>query len=139
MWPIEFYVLWTDFEPWKPVDTLTIHMLMAMFLSFDYPIEVVRHKLAHIYDMDFANMIYPWKEHETFMGSAQNLMDEEEQKRQGHFQTTEDIYKIDDNILDIPLNGEGKPFSMQDNFDKVFKEDFDSSQGPFSGANNFGI
>jgi hypothetical protein len=61
--------MWTDFEPWKPQDTLTIHLLMAMFLTFDYPLEIVRHKIGHIYDMNLVNRMFPWKEHETFMGS----------------------------------------------------------------------
>ena len=52
VWPIEFYILWADFEPWTPADVLTIHMLMAMFLSFDWPLELERHRLSEIYNLD---------------------------------------------------------------------------------------
>ena len=41
-YPIEFYLLWTDFEPWTPADSLGMHVLLQYFISFDWFFELTR-------------------------------------------------------------------------------------------------
>jgi acyl-homoserine lactone acylase PvdQ len=64
--PLEFYILWMDWEPWTPYDSLTIQIMLQYFTSFDWFLEIVRHRLTEVYDKDVVDRILPWKEDDYF-------------------------------------------------------------------------
>jgi hypothetical protein len=112
--PLEFYILWTDFEPWKPVDTITINFMMAKFLSFDYPIELMRHKLSRVYPMSIVNKLYAWKTEDTYFGDRSLLIPDEELKKQGFYDESASIYEVDPNLMDYHRKANGDFYSAED-------------------------
>ena len=40
--PVEFYLLWADFEPWTPKDVLVIQVALQYFITGDWFFELVR-------------------------------------------------------------------------------------------------
>ena len=62
VYPIEFYILWTGFEPWTPYDSLCMHVLMQYFISFDWFYELTRQRMTEIYDKDLVDKMFPYQQ-----------------------------------------------------------------------------
>jgi len=52
VYPIEFYIMWIDFEEWTPYDSLTVTALLQYFITFDWFLELTRSRMTEIYDKD---------------------------------------------------------------------------------------
>jgi hypothetical protein len=62
VYPWEFYLTWTDFEPWKPQDSISIFVVLQYFISFDWFLELTRSKLTEIYDKEMVDRMMPYRE-----------------------------------------------------------------------------
>lgn len=62
IFPIEFYVLWNEFEPWTPYDSLCVQVILQYFVSFDWFLELTRSKLTEIYDKELVDRMIPYEE-----------------------------------------------------------------------------
>ena len=51
-YPSEFYLFWTDFEPFTPGDCLAMQYLMAIFCTQDWSFELMRERLTAVYPKD---------------------------------------------------------------------------------------
>lgn len=132
VWPIEFYIMWADFKPWEPKDTVGIHMLMALFLSLDHPFEIVRHKLSKIYDWDTVSKFYPWKAEDVLLGDGAVLLDDEHLKQYNLFADGEGLYDVPDELLAIPTK-DGKRYTEEQLKSMRLRPMDDGSIGSFSG------
>lgn len=62
VYPLEFYILWEDFEPWEPLHSIAIQGLLQYFITFDWFMELVRSRLTEVYDKDFVDRLIPFRE-----------------------------------------------------------------------------
>ena len=61
VWPLEFYMLWSDFEPWTPRDSVAISYILANFVTSDWAFELTRTRLLEVFPRDFVNKIFPFR------------------------------------------------------------------------------
>jgi penicillin amidase len=61
VWPLEFYLLWSDFEPWTPRDSVAISYILANFVTSDWAFELTRTRLLEVFPRDFVNKIFPFR------------------------------------------------------------------------------
>ena len=60
LYPVEFYILQAPHpEPWTPEDSVSMQFLMQYLLSFDWLLELTRHRLTEIYDKDLVDRMLP--------------------------------------------------------------------------------
>ena len=57
--PIEYYILFVDYRPWTPVDTLSFHKFLSFVLSFDWPFELIRAYLNEAIGEELADEMLP--------------------------------------------------------------------------------
>ena len=55
VYPMEFYVLMTNFEPWTVKDSLSIEYLINVLISADWFSEMIRLRLLEVYDRDMVD------------------------------------------------------------------------------------
>jgi hypothetical protein len=60
-YPIEFYILWEDFEPWTPSNSIEVMMILQYFVTADWYFEIVRERLTELYDKEFVDRMIPWR------------------------------------------------------------------------------
>ena len=61
VYPMEFYVLMTDFEPWTVRDSISIEYMINVLISADWFSEMIRLRLLEVYDRDVVDQILPYK------------------------------------------------------------------------------
>ena len=59
-YPIEYYLFWFDFEPWKPEDSVVIQYMFALFISSDWYYEMTRDRLLEIYSKEEVDKLLPY-------------------------------------------------------------------------------
>jgi len=60
IYPIEFHLLWTSFEPWTPQDSLAMQNFMLYFLTKDWFFEYIRERLTEVYDRELVDKLMPF-------------------------------------------------------------------------------
>jgi len=66
VYPAEFYVFWTDFEPWQPRDSVAIFYFFTYILSGDSWNGMLRERLLEIYDRSLVERIMPNRQENYF-------------------------------------------------------------------------
>ena len=61
VWPPEFYIIWSDFEPWTPRDTLSMQYILMFGITSDWYGELLRERLLEIYDKEFVDKLIPYR------------------------------------------------------------------------------
>lgn len=82
VYPIEFYLTWTEFAPWTPYDSLSILVVLQYFISFDWFLELTRSRLTEIYDKDLVDRMMPFREDLLYYNNT-HVINDEELKRMG--------------------------------------------------------
>jgi len=59
--PAEFYLLWTDFEPWTLEDSAAVMYILDYFLSIDGWNTMLRERLLEIYDKTLVDKMLPFR------------------------------------------------------------------------------
>lgn len=60
VWPTEFYILQTGFEPWTAKDSVSIQFLMTLFVSTDWFFELIRERLTEVYEKELVDRLMPY-------------------------------------------------------------------------------
>lgn len=102
VYPPEFYILWTDFEPWTVEDSIRQKVMMDAVSTFDHYLEIWRDKLAKVYDIGLVSEIFPFRLNETYWGAEAVMMDQEELKRMNFYNDETDVYHIPNDLLSYP-------------------------------------
>ena len=79
VYPMEFHVLMTSFEPWTIRDSVSIEYFSNAMISTDWFAEMLRLRLLEVYDRDLVDQILPYKpEHMfPFKQQAETISDDE--------------------------------------------------------------
>lgn len=60
VYPLEFYMLWTDFKPYTVKDSISSLYLITVFMTGDWFFELVRERLLEVYPMSIIEKIMPF-------------------------------------------------------------------------------
>jgi acyl-homoserine lactone acylase PvdQ len=60
VYPAEFYIFWTEFEPWTPLDSSSVMHILAYFLSIDGWNTMLRERLLEVYDQTLVEKMLPF-------------------------------------------------------------------------------
>ena len=74
VYPPEFSVLWTKFEPWTIKDSVAIPNLMIVLLGKDWFAELLRERLLEVYDKSLVDELIPYRK-EGFQSWQYDLME----------------------------------------------------------------
>jgi len=72
VYPLEFHVLFTSFEPWSPRDSLACQFFYNLLASTDWFAEMLRVRLLEVYERELVDQILPFKP-EHFFDFARDL------------------------------------------------------------------
>jgi len=61
IYPFEFQLLWTSFEPWTVRDSVACQTVGNALVSVDWFAEMLRVRLLEVYDRDLVDQIIPFK------------------------------------------------------------------------------
>lgn len=78
VYPMEFFVLMTSFEPWTVKDSISIEYLFNAMLSTDWFAEMLRLRLLEVYDRELVDQLLPFKDEHLFpFANATTISDDE--------------------------------------------------------------
>jgi penicillin G amidase len=104
VYPLEFKMLWTEFEPWTPQDSLAMHQFMLYFLSKDWFFEYIRGRLTEVYDRETVNKLMPFRKEDYYPWEEDiETITDEELKRVGMYveDNADSLFNIDDRLLHL--------------------------------------
>ena len=61
VYPPEFQILWSSFEPWEPRDSASSVLFIQMCLSTDWFSELLRERLLEVYDKELVDALIPYR------------------------------------------------------------------------------
>ena len=61
VYPPEFQITWSTFEPWEAKDSVSLVFMMTYFVSHDWYGELLRERLLEVYDKSFVDQLFPYK------------------------------------------------------------------------------
>lgn len=100
-YPIEYYLFWFDFEPWKPEDSVAVQYMFALFISSDWYYEMTRDRLLEIYSKDEVDKLLPFNIKNMWdFGDAQITIKDEDLPPQ-FLKKGSDIYSVPEELLNI--------------------------------------
>eukprot|EP00347_Sterkiella_histriomuscorum_P009270 403341851 len=138
IYPIEFYVIWNNFEPWTVYDSLSVQVLLQYFVSFDWFLELTRSKLTEIYDKELVDKMLPFKEDNLYFKNT-NLISDEDLKDQGRYKEHTDIYESNSDLLYFSEEGKPKKEKLHFNKEEWHQEQADIASGGSLGSNCWAV
>jgi hypothetical protein len=60
VYPLEFYMFATNFDPFTPKDAAAVQYLFAMLISSDWYFEMTRERLLEVYTKDEVDKLIPY-------------------------------------------------------------------------------
>ncbi len=105
VYPAEFSILFTSFEPWTVKDSVACQYLYNAFVSTDWFAEMLRVRLLEVYDKDLVDKILPFKPEDFYeFSNMLTIADDENSNNPG----TDDeelyakLFKVDEGLLYAP-------------------------------------
>lgn len=116
VYPWEFYLTWTEFEPWTPYHSVCILVVLEYYISFDWFLELTRSKLTEIYDKEMVDRMMPYNEDFLYFNNTYGntgfllliVISDEELKEMGKFDPNAGIYHFDPELLYYRKSNEPK-------------------------------
>jgi len=102
VYPMEFYVLMTSFEPWTVKDSLACEYLFNAMLSTDWFAEMLRVRLLEIYDRDLVDQLLPFKAEHISPTATTTVSDEDLAKIGMLYDEAGLSHSIDESLLYMP-------------------------------------
>ena len=93
VYPVEFYLFWTDFEPWTPIDSVTFSQFLKFSLCQDAFNEMMRERLLEVYDMSLVEKLMPFRPEHYFQHDNMFTIQDEELDKIGFLLTPEEAEK----------------------------------------------
>lgn len=122
MYPSEFYLFWTEFEPFTVADALSIQYIITVFCSTDWFYELTRERLAEIYPKHLVDKLMPIGKENLFPFENIETISDEELKRINMFEPESKINEVPIDLLHIPYQlGEEAKLKNKLDLDSVKK------------------
>lgn len=104
-YPIEYYLLWTDFEPFTAKDGMSMQVLMSSFCTSDWHIELFRERLSEIYPIDLVEKLLPMGKDNLypFEKSAISISDEDLMKINIYHDNNDKLFKAPSELFYRPF------------------------------------
>ena len=102
VYPFEFQVLMTSFEPWSEKDSLACAYLYNAMASTDWFAEMLRLRLLEVYDRTLVDQLLPFKPEHFFPFENMETISDEELKRSGQLADEDNygkLYSVEEDLL----------------------------------------
>lgn len=103
VYPVEFKLLWSDFEPWTPTDSLAMQNFMLYFLTKDWFFEYIRERLTEVYDRETVDKLMPFQKENYFQMPGMETITDEELKRIGLYvpENGKNLFALDESLFNL--------------------------------------
>jgi len=109
--PLQFWLLWTDIEPYTTIDAVQNGKLLSFFLAMDFPFEFIFETLENLVGTEIASEIIPHR-HERLLWKDAVILNDDELKQSGIYEKFDESYAFNDTSRLTPIPQERRPFDQ---------------------------